>query len=92
MALVVQKAPTEVEDLSINWVPRGLGTDTIATSVWSVSPTGLGLTSTASTFTTTTTTVWLSGGTLGQAYTITNTITTSGGRTFQQEITCFVYQ
>jgi hypothetical protein len=36
--------------------------------------------------TTTKTTIWLSGGEIGSSYTITNRITTAGGRTMDQSV------
>ena len=80
----VTKAITEVEDITIDWSTRGLGTDTITGSVWSVSPSDLIINSPAPTNTTTTTTVWLSGGTAGNQYLVTNIITTAGGRTLSE--------
>lgn len=62
------------------WLPAG---DTIVTSTWII-PTGL--TKTDESNTTTTATVWLSGGTLGQSYEITNRIVTAQGRTDDRSI------
>jgi len=76
------KDPNAVVDYSIDWA-TWLGTDTIATSAWTV-PTGI--TTVTNTNTTTTTTVWLSGGSLGQRYLCTNHITTAGGRQEDQSI------
>lgn len=77
------KDPSAILDYTFDW-SAFLGTDTIATSVWTV-PTGI--TQTAETETTTTTTVWLSGGTVDANYVVVNTITTAGGRTDQRTIT-----
>lgn len=55
-----------------------MGEDTIATSTFTV-PSGLG--KVAESNTTTTATVKLSGGTLGEIYSVTNRITTAGGDT-----------
>ena len=71
------KDPHAVLDYSIEW-SRWLGGDEIGTSDWSVPEP---LTKIADTKTTTKTTVWLSGGAAGQSYTVTNRITTTGGRT-----------
>ena len=71
------KDPNAVLDYSVDW-SRWLDGDTIATSVWTVPA---GLTKVSDTNTTTKTTVWLSGGTADQSYTVTNRITTTGGRT-----------
>ncbi len=76
------KDPSAVLDYMIDW-SRWLKGDTIQTSQWTV-PAGLALVS--QTNTTTTTTVWLSGGTAGQTYTVTNRITTASGRTDERSI------
>lgn len=77
-----EKDPDAILDYTVDW-SRWLGTDTIATSQWTV-PTGL--TEVTATNTPTSATVWLSGGTAGQAYTVTNRITTSGGRTDERSV------
>jgi S-formylglutathione hydrolase FrmB len=88
----VQKAPGEIEDFTLNWVTRGLGGDTITGSTWDVMPAGLAvLTNPAPSYTTTTTTLWVSGGASGVVYTVTNTITTAGGRTLKDQFQCLVY-
>ncbi len=71
------KDPNAVLDYSVDW-SRWLDGDTIATSVWTVPA---GLTKVSDTNTTTKTTAWLSGGAADQSYTVTNRITTTGGRT-----------
>lgn len=71
------KDPNAALDYAIDW-HAWLSGDTIATSTWTV-PTGI--TKTSDTHDTTTATVWLSGGSVGQTYQLTNTITTAGGRT-----------
>jgi hypothetical protein len=76
-----RKDPSDVVDYQIDWSAL-LDTDTILTSVW-VAPSGF--TKTAETNTATTATVWLSGGPVG-VQRITNTITTSGGRTFERSV------
>jgi len=72
-----QKASAATLDYQIDWSDM-LGADTIATSSWDV-PTGI--TSSSPSNTTTTATIFLAGGTLGQQYIVTNTVTTAGGRT-----------
>lgn len=83
---LISKTPSETFDGTINWATRGLGADTISSSSWSVSPAGITILSggQAPSFTNTTTTAWFSGGTAGVTYTVTNTITTAGGRTLQE--------
>lgn len=71
------KDPNAVLDYSVDWT-RWLYGDTIANSAWVVPG---GLTKVVDTSTTNVVTVWLSGGEVGQSYTVTNRITTAGGRT-----------
>ena len=72
------KDPNAVLDYSVEW-SKWLAGDQIATSEWSVSDSSLEATDDS--ITATRTAVWLSGGTVGQLYTVTNRITTAGGRT-----------
>jgi hypothetical protein len=76
------KDPNDVDSFGINWATR-LDGDLISTSDWIV-PTGL--TEDSASNTTTTTTIWLSSGTDGDDYEITNRITTTGGRTLDQTV------
>ncbi|MBI4910310.1 MAG: hypothetical protein HY820_42225 [Acidobacteria bacterium] len=71
------KDPNAVLDYTIDWT-RWLAGDQIATSEWLVPS---GLTKMADSKTASSATVWLSGGTAGQSYTVTNRIMTSAGRT-----------
>ena len=72
------KDPNAVLDYSIEW-SKWLAGDQIQTSTWSVSDPVIQVVDSSNTATRTT--VWLSGGAAGQSYTVTNRITTSGGRT-----------
>ena len=72
------KDPNAVLDYSVEW-SKWLAGDQIATSEWSASDSSLETADDS--ITATRTTVWLSGGTVGQLYTVTNRITTAGGRT-----------
>lgn len=56
--------------VTYNWLDTG---ELITGSVWSAST---GITVVTSSNTTTTTTIWVSGGTVGETYVLTNTITT----------------
>lgn len=76
------KDPDATLDYSIDW-SKWLAGDTILTSEWSV-PTGLTQVNVSNT--TTKATVWLSGGSAGQSYTVTNRIITAGGRTDERSI------
>jgi len=78
-----QKDPAEVLDYSLNWLAN-LGTDTITNSTWAISDSGL--VETDSSQTASIATIWLSGGTLNQTYSVKNTIITAGGRTFTQTV------
>ena len=77
------KDPDEVLDYQINWADDLALADTIATSTWT-SPAGI--TQGADEFSDTVTTVWLSGGTDGNDYTVVNRITTDGGRTMERSV------
>ena len=76
------KDPQANLDYSVDWT-SWLGSDTIATSTWTV-PTGL--TKVSDSKTTEIATVWLSGGTVGQEYTVTNHIKTAAGRDDERSI------
>jgi len=71
------KDSEELLDYDIRWA-RWLGTDTINTSTWRADD---GITIAGSEHTSTDAKVWLSGGTEGVSYTVTNTISTAAGRT-----------
>jgi len=78
---VRQKAPSEALDHTISYADR-LGTsDTIATSTFAVDT---GLTNVSDTNSDTTTSIRLSGGTAGQRYKVTNTVTTTDGEDHEQ--------
>ena len=71
------KDPQAVLDYGFDWSDWLDTGDTLSASTWTV-PTGI--TKDSDSNTTTTTTIWLSGGTVGKTYKITNRITTVGGR------------
>jgi len=76
---VLHKDPDDVLDYLWDWTEwLANENDTISSSTFTVET---GLTKNSSTNTTTTATVWLSGGTAGQEYDVTNRIVTTGGRT-----------
>lgn len=77
------KDPAELLDYTINWAAPLAG-DTIVSSVWALS--AADLVEATSTQTSNTATIWLSGGTLNQTYQVKNTITTAGGRIFDQTV------
>ena len=79
-----EKDPQAVLDFVVDW-SQWLGTDTIATATWS-DPAPAGITIVTSTKTNTECTVWLSGGTVDQVYSLTNKIVTVGGRTDERTI------
>lgn len=86
MAQTFTKDPNAVLDYQIDW-STWLGTDTIASSAWTV-PTGI--TQVTASATTTATTIWLSGGTAGSSYPVVNRIVTDGGRTEDRTLTIVV--
>jgi hypothetical protein len=78
-----EKDPNAILDYEIDWAAQWLSGDTIQTSTWIVPS---GITKVTDTSTTTTATIWLSGGTVGTTYEVTNRITTAGGRTQDQTL------
>lgn len=87
------KDPSATLDYSIVWTSWLTATETIATSTWAVSPNDATLTVVSSSNSTIDTVIWLSGGTLGVTYVITNRITTTSAtprideRSFSLKIT-----
>lgn len=81
------KDPDEVLDYSINWADR-LDVDTISTSVWMLAANtpDANLAFGVNSYSNTATVIWLSGGTLGKDYHVTNRITTAAGRTMDQSV------
>lgn len=78
-------APGADLDYSVNWMPWLDSGETIATSDWTAS-TGITL-SRAAVVGSTMASVFAAGGVAGQSYVLTNTITTSAGRTDSRTIT-----
>lgn len=76
------KDPDAILDYENDW-EDWLDGDTISSSSWAADT---GLTVDSDSHTTTTATAWLSGGTIGVAYDITNTIITASGRTDERTI------
>ncbi len=89
------KGPNEVLEYTLDWDALGVlqtasPTELISTSTWTAEA---GITIDTSTNGTTETTVWLSGGTVGNRYKLTNKITTDASpraRTFARDIYVFV--
>jgi len=77
MASIKYKDPDAVLDWEIDWSNKLETGETISASTWTVPA---GITKDSDSFTGTATTVWLSGGTLGEGYTVVNHITTNLGR------------
>jgi hypothetical protein len=71
------KDPDAVLDYSVDW-SKWLAGDQIETSAWFISDPALQ--SADDSNTATRTAVWLSGGMAGLSYTVTNRVTTAGGR------------
>ena len=81
------KDPDAILDYSINWSSWLVTGDTITTSTWTAEA---GIMIDSDTNTTTATTVWLSGGTAGESYDVTNHIVTDDGREDDRTITILV--
>ncbi len=78
------KYKDEVKDYTLDWTKELLrnGSDTISTSSWVEDSSGITIDSDSNT--TKKTTVWLSGGSNGETYTVENTVVTAGGRTLKR--------
>jgi len=77
MSDVFFKDPLAALDYTLDWSVWLVGAETISTSTWTAQA---GLTVDSDSNTATAATVWLSGGTVGQSYTVTNHIVSTGGR------------
>ena len=82
------KDPDDVLDYSIDWTARLAG-DTISSSIWIVPA---GITKDSDSNTDSISTIWLSAGTVGQRYNITNRITTVAGRTIDNTVSLIVQE
>lgn len=76
------KDPDALVDYGIDWI-RWLDGDTILTSVWLLPS---GITEDHATNTLSATTIWLTSGTIGISYKLTNRITTALGRIQDQTV------
>lgn len=77
-----RKDPNAVLDYDFNWRKEWLADgDDIDTSLFIITGNDSALIQDSITNTTDIATIWLSGGTLGETYTVVNRITTTGGRT-----------
>lgn len=92
MSEVVLKDPDAEVDHSFNWDDGYLDDTTsppesISTSTWAVSPADSpGLTISSDSKTLTVATAFFLGGVVEQLYVVTNTVTTSGGRTDERSL------
>ena len=73
-----RKDPDAVLDFGLDWQEWLESADVIASSAWTVAPTGL--TTFSESFDDTKTVVWCSGGLPGTTYTLSNRIATDDGR------------
>lgn len=82
------KDPDAVLDYTIDWTAWLTGNDTIVASTFTVMSDAADAVAVDDfSFTNHTTTVWLTGGVTGAKYTVTNHITTSGGRQDDRSLT-----
>lgn len=82
------KDPDERLDYTVSWSDYLAVGETISSSSWTV-PSGITQYQSA-TNTNTTATIWLSGGTHGEEYLVTNQITTSAGRIAERSLNIVV--
>jgi hypothetical protein len=90
MANYFVKDPDAILDYTIDWTDWLTGSELIASDTWAVSSTGITASSTSKT--TTAGTIWLSGGTAGQTYTVTNHIVTDSSRAEDRTISIAVLE
>lgn len=82
------KDPNEVLDYQMDWSARLAEGDTISSSLWIVPAE---ITKDSDTAGSTSTTIWLSGGSVGDL-SLTNRVTTVGGRVMDQSVTLTVVE
>lgn len=90
MQYMAPKDPQETADYAIDWAELLDDSETISTSSWAVSPTGPTLSGAGTSGTRAY--VFVAGGTAGTEYVLTNTIITSGGRTYEKSLVVPVLQ
>ena len=73
-----EKFQSTLIDYTINWGDSWLGSDTISTSTWAITPSDL--VEVTNTSDDDNATIWVSGGVVDTVYTLLNQITTAGGR------------
>lgn len=78
------KDPNDIDFFELRW-SKALKGDTIAASVWLI-PAGIESTTDEILQSGTRTRVWLSGGTAGTKYVLTNRVTTAAGRQLDQSV------
>ncbi|AIY17795.1 hypothetical protein GUY44_07230 [Pimelobacter simplex] len=83
------KDPDADLDYTRDWAPWLAGGDTIETSTWIVED---GIDHSRESHTDTAATIWLTGGTVGRTYSVTNRITTTSGRTDDRTFTIEIRQ
>lgn len=85
------KDPGDRKDYTIDWRAElaAHGNDAISSSTWTVE-TGLTQATPAPSSAGGLTTIWLSGGALDQDYTVTNTVSTTGGRILERSFEVLV--
>ena len=88
MTEYIQKVASEVKNYSLNWTPKSLGSDTVSSATFTFVPNGLSISNV--TVTSPFSNCTISGGTPGVTYTISASIGTAGGQTFDETLYCFV--
>lgn len=82
-----RKDPSAVLDYGFDWEKYLLEDETISESVWTMAT---GLTADSDQIADTSTKVWISGGTVGEQYTVANKITTTDGRVDERSLNIIV--
>lgn len=85
----MEKDPQAKLDYAVDWTAWLGSSETISTSTWTVPS---GLTKSAESNTTALAVVWLTGGTVGERYALTNHIITNQGREDDRTFTVLITQ
>lgn len=86
-----QHDPNATLDYAVDWAPWLQAGETISNSTWTV-PTGLTQATPAPSHSNGKAVIWITGGTVGESYRLTNHITTSAGRQDERSLMLEVTQ
>ena len=88
MTEYIQKFASEAKNYTLDWTPKGLGTDTVSSATFTPLTNGLTISNVSGSGTTSNCTI--AGGASGVNYTIAASVSTAGSQTFNETLYCFV--